>query len=137
MKYKYLGIDYGTKRVGLAVSNGFFAKPISFFLHNHENKSELLNYLKNFIKEHEIKTIVFGYPLKMNGEKGQNCFFIDEIIEKLNKEVEVVKINENLTSKISNQILINANISRSKRKEKIDSMAAQMILNDYLNKIKK
>ena len=84
----------------------------------------------------DVKTVVLGYPLNMNGTVGvraEICLKFKEMLEK-QLNVSVVMEDERLTSVISNQILIEADLSRKKRKKKVDGLAAQIILQSYLDR---
>ena len=116
---RYLGIDLGSKTVGLAISDPTLTIASSFktiFFENEDYESTIDD-IKLIVKENDIGKIVLGLP-------------------KNNIDVPVVIYDERLTSVISNSILIEADMSRKKRKKKVDSIAAQVILQDYLNKEK-
>lgn len=94
--------------------------------------------IKNIIKEYDIRKIILGLPKNMNntlGERAEITTKYKRILEE-NTNIPVIFFDERLTSVISNSILIEADISRKKRKKKVDSIAAQIILQDYLNKEK-
>ena len=94
--------------------------------------------IKNIIKEYDIQKIILGLPKNMNntlGERAEITTRYKRILEE-NTNIPVIFFDERLTSVISNSILIEADISRKKRKKKVDSIAAQIILQDYLNKEK-
>lgn len=138
---KVLGLDLGSKTLGVAVSDslGLIANPIGTykFLENH--LQEALEYVKILVAEHGIKKIVLGLPKNMDGSigfQGQYALkFKDMIIEAT--ALDVVMIDERLTSKIANQAMLSADLSRKKRKTKIDKLAATIILQSYLDSIPK
>ena len=133
---RYLGIDLGSKTVGLAMSDTTLTiastyKTIFF-------KDEDYNSTINEIKEYNITKIILGLPKNMNntlGERAEITLKYKELLEK-STDLPVIMFDERLTSVISNSILIEADMSRKKRKKKVDSIAAQIILQDYLNKEK-
>lgn len=137
---RYLGIDLGSKTVGLAISDttltiAFSLKTIFF---KDEDYLSTIDEIKNIIKEYDIQKIILGLPKNMNntlGERAEITTKYKRILEE-NTNIPVIFFDERLTSVISNSILIEADISRKKRKKKVDSIAAQIILQDYLNKEK-
>ena len=94
--------------------------------------------IEETVKEYDIQKIILGLPKNMNntlGERAEITTKYKRILEE-NTNIPVIFFDERLTSVISNSILIEADISRKKRKKKVDSIAAQIILQDYLNKEK-
>ena len=103
-----------------------------------EDYNSTINEIKDLIKEYNISIIILGLPKNMNntlGERAEITLKYKELLEK-STDLPVIMFDERLTSVISNSILIEADISRKKRKKKVDSIAAQIILQDYLNKEK-
>ena len=103
-----------------------------------EDYLSTIDEIKNIIKEYDIQKIILGLPKNMNntlGERAEITTKYKRILEE-NTNIPVIFFDERLTSVISNSILIEADISRKKRKKKVDSIAAQIILQDYLNKEK-
>ena len=92
--------------------------------------------LKNIIKKENITKIVLGLPKNMNNTLGQRASITLEFKNKLEKElgIEVIMEDERLTSVISNNVLIQASMSRKKRKKKVDGMASVIILQSYLDR---
>lgn len=137
---RYLGIDLGSKTVGLAMSDPTATIASSFktiFFSNEDYKSTIPE-IKQIVTDYNIKKIILGLPKNMNntlGERAEITLKYKELLEE-NISVPVELLDERLTSVISNSILIEADISRKKRKKKVDSIAAQIILQDYLNKEK-
>lgn len=103
-----------------------------------EDYNSTINEIKDIIKENNITKIILGLPKNMNntlGERAEITLKYKELLEK-STGLPVIMFDERLTSVISNSILIEADMSRKKRKKKVDSIAAQIILQDYLNKEK-
>ena len=103
-----------------------------------EDYNSTINEIKDIIKEYNITKIILGLPKNMNntlGERAEITLKYKELLEK-STDLPVIMFDERLTSVISNSILIEADMSRKKRKKKVDSIAAQIILQDYLNKEK-
>lgn len=137
---RYLGIDLGSKTVGLAMSDTTLtiASTYKTIFFKDEDYNSTINEIKDIIKEYNITKIILGLPKNMNntlGERAEITLKYKELLEK-STGIPVIMFDERLTSVISNSILIEADMSRKKRKKKVDSIAAQIILQDYLNKEK-
>ena len=137
---RYLGIDLGSKTVGLAMSDTTLtiASTYKTIFFKDEDYNSTINEIKDIIKEYNITKIILGLPKNMNntlGERAEITLKYKELLEK-STDLPVIMFDERLTSVISNSILIEADMSRKKRKKKVDSIAAQIILLDYLNKEK-
>lgn len=135
---RYLGLDLGSKTLGIAISDysNTIASVVKTIRFSDENYQSLIEPLGNIVKENDIQKVVLGYPLNMNGTVGMRaeiCLDFKKMIEEqLNVSVDME--DERLTSVISNQILIEADLSRKKRKKKVDGLAAQLILQSYLDR---
>lgn len=136
---RYLGLDIGKKSCGIALSD-----PLNITAQGKENFSfpekdwdKLIDRIKYYLKEYDIAKIIIGYPTYPSGDKSETTYMIEEVeqilINKLN--IEIVRINENGTTKRAEELMIKAGLSRSKRKEYKDQIAAQLILEDYLKLI--
>ena len=136
---KYLGLDLGSRTLGTAISDNTGLIATSYKTIRHDEEYErLLFEVKNIVEELKIDAIVLGFPKNMNNTLGERAGITTKykrILEE-NTNIPVIFFDERLTSVISNSILIEADISRKKRKKKVDSIAAQIILQDYLNKEK-
>ena len=131
---KYLGIDFGIKKSGVSISDS--NKLISFPLETIETKN-LLDYIKQISIDENIEIIVIGKPLKLNNE----IHGLEEEIVKFIKSlknylpnIQVERIDERFTSKISKQIIINSGVGKKNRRDKliIDKISASLILESYL-----
>ena len=136
-----LGLDLGSKTLGIAISDrtNFIASVYTTLFFKDENYQSLIDPLKDIILKEDIGVLVLGLPKNMNNSLGTRAMITLEFKELLEKEfsLPVVMEDERLTSVISNNILISANISRNKRKKKVDGMAAELILQGYLDKQRK
>lgn len=136
---RYLGLDLGSRTLGMAVSDalGMIASSYKIVRHNEEY-DRLLEEVQSTVEEKKIEAIVLGLPKNMNntiGPKGELSFQFKEKLE--NKlGIPVFLEDERLTTKQAENILINNDTSRKKRKKVIDSMAATIILQSYLDKNK-
>ena len=135
---RYLGLDLGSKTLGIAISDpsNTIASVLKTLRFSDEEYQSLIEPLKEIVNENKIQQIVLGYPLNMNGTVGMRaeiCLNFKKMLEE-QLDVSVVMEDERLTSVISNQILIQADLSRKKRKKKVDGLAAQIILQSYLDR---
>ena len=133
---RYLGLDLGTKTLGVALSDksGFIA---SFYKNISYNDMDiLLEQIKNIAEEKEVKKIILGFPKNMNnsiGERAEETILFKNKLEELIK-IEVILEDERLTTKVAESLLIKADMSRIKRKKVIDGLSAVIILQSYLDR---
>ncbi|MEQ6378350.1 Holliday junction resolvase RuvX [Bacillaceae bacterium S4-13-58] len=134
---KILGLDVGTKTIGVAVSDdlGWTAQGVTT-IHWAENQpTPALKELQQLIDEYGAEKIVVGLPKNMNGTvgpRGEACIRFSEKIER-DLDIPVVLWDERLTTMAAERVLLSADVSRAKRKKVIDKMAASMILQGYLD----
>jgi len=137
---RYLGIDLGSKTIGLSLSDDTLtiASVYKTIFFNNEDYSSTINEIKEIVEDNNVKKIVIGFPKNMNNTLGERALITLEYKELLEKnlDIEVILMDERLTSVISNSVLIEADLSRKKRKKKVDGVAAQIILQSYLDKEK-
>ena len=135
---KVMGLDYGKARIGVALSDimGFLASPYSTLKRTTiENDIE---YLKKIINEFDVKTVVVGLPIEMSGNKGAIAQDTEEFAEILKREanVEIVFVDERLSSFEAEEQLKLTIKSWEKRKQLLDQVAASIILQSYLDRKK-
>ena len=132
---RYIGLDLGTKTVGISLSNGIIATNYMTLRHNEEYEKMAMAVTK-IVFEKKIDKIVLGFPKNMNNTVGERANITLEFKKMLedNTNLEVILEDERLTSKVANDVLINASTSRKKRKEKVDGMASVIILQSYLDR---
>ena len=134
---KYLGLDLGSRTLGVAVStSGIYASDLKVIRHNEEY-DRLINEVKALVDEYKIDVIVLGLPKNMNnsiGEKGNLSISFKKKKKKATGK-EVVLEDERLTTVIATNSLISTDNSRKKRKKVVDSVAATIILQSYLDRI--
>ena len=130
-----LAIDFGEKRIGLAVTDplNIFAYPLSTL----QNDSKFWNSLSKIISEYSVVRIVLGYPLKESGEQSSSTKMVITFKEELEKRISlpVELVDERYSSDIAKQRIIASVSSKKKRRDKslLDKNAAAVILEDYLN----
>ena len=132
---RYMGLDLGTKTLGISLSSGIIASVYGTLRHNEEY-DRIANEVKDLAIEKKIDVIVLGFPKNMNntiGERAEITLKFKEKLEELTK-LPVIMEDERLTSKVANDVLISADTSRKKRKERVDGMASVIILQSYLDR---
>ncbi|MEA3356745.1 MAG: Holliday junction resolvase RuvX [Candidatus Bipolaricaulota bacterium] len=131
-----LGIDYGRKRLGLALSdeNGILASPLSVY--QRRGLEQDLSSLDRLVKENGAGNIIIGLPLNMDGSKGKMAMEVLSFSDRLSKRLElpVSTFDERYTSLEAERVLQEASLSRKKRKIARDSLAAVLILQGWLDK---
>ena len=134
---RYLGLDLGNRTCGIAVSDpmGIIATSIETVRFSEKNLQKCLECVIIYIREKNAQKIVLGYPINMNGTLGPQSEYVLEFKKMLEEAVnlEVILYDERLTSVEVNKIMISADLSRNKRKTKVDTLAATLILQSYLD----
>jgi len=132
---RVLGVDYGMRRVGIAVSDslGVVATPTCKL--EVQSLTDAVRQTAELVVEKNVDKVVVGLPLHMNGSKGELAETAEKFASKLESHsgVEVVTWDERLTSAEAERVLLQADTSRKKRKQVIDKMAAQIMLQSYLD----
>jgi putative holliday junction resolvase len=133
---RYLGLDYGTKTLGLSLSDSTMLIASSLKVIRYNSIDELFTMLDNVIKEYKIDGFVLGYPLNMDGtfsDRTRQTLEFKKDLEKRYK-IEVNLMDERLTTVQAEKMLIKNDTTRRKRKEVIDKLASTIILQSYLDK---
>ncbi len=133
---RYLGLDLGTKTVGVAISDktNTIATNLKVIRYNDNNYDAMLKEINDLILKYQITCVVLGLPKNMDNSLGFASQRSIEFKEKLAKltDVEIVLLDERLTTVQAENILLSADLSRKKRKKVIDGVAATIILDTYL-----
>jgi putative Holliday junction resolvase len=136
---RILGLDYGEKRIGVAVCDelGITAQGLPTLIRRTQKHD--LEVLNRWIQQYSIEKIVIGYPLRLDGSEGIQCEKVKRFALLLEKNflLPVMKWPETLSTKEAEEILISSGIRWRKRKEKVDRLAACLILQSYLDQISK
>src|ERR1043166_9193534 len=132
---RVLAIDHGAKRMGIALSDdtASIAQPLEFI--PAEPFADFLNRLKQILAEKQVAQILVGMPRNMDGSYGPAALKVQEFVAVL-KEPIVIPIktwDERLTSAQANRMLIQADVRRDKRKQRVDAAAAAILLQSYLD----
>ncbi len=134
---KVLGLDLGTRTLGIAISDNsrWYAHGLENFTFEPGNYKKALEHVIEICKKENIIEIALGLPLNMNGtmsERAESSMRFKGQLEELNPELKITMIDERWTTKIATNRLLEANLSRGKRKKVIDQQAAVVILESYL-----
>ncbi|MFQ8988531.1 MAG: Holliday junction resolvase RuvX, partial [Intestinibacter sp.] len=134
---RYIGLDLGTKTLGVAVSDmtGTIASAITTLRFSENNPSEIMDDLTKIIDEYKVGAIVIGLPKNMNNSLGFAAERTKSFVKILNDtyDIPVYEQDERLSSVSANNVLLQADISRKKRKSKVDMVMATIILQNYLD----
>ena len=137
---RILGLDYGSKTVGVAVSDplGLTAQRLDTIWRKQENKlRQTLARIKELVDEYQAEQIVLGYPKNMNntvGERAEKALEFKEMLEK-RTGLPVIMWDERLTTVEANRTLMEASVRRENRKQYLDQLAAVFILQGYLDSL--
>ena len=137
---RILGLDYGSKTVGVAVSDplGLSAQKVETIWRKQENKlRRTLARIEELIAEYEVEKIVLGFPKNMNntvGERAEKALEFGEMLKK-RTGLEVIMWDERLTTVEADRTLIEAGVRRENRKQYLDGIAAVFILQGYLDSL--
>jgi len=132
---RILGVDYGEKRIGLAVSDelGLTAQGLPTLI--RKTRKNDLEFLRRCLLDYSVQKIVIGYPVRIDGSEGIQCEKVNRFARWLAETfmLPVTKWPETLTTKEAEEILRTSGIRWRKRKDKVDQLAACLILQDYLD----
>jgi putative holliday junction resolvase len=127
-----IGVDYGTRRVGLAISDplGITARPLEVV-----PRPDLAVRMRELITEYDIETVVVGVPRSLGGGESASTVGARLLGEQLGADtgLEVVYVDERFTSKMAEEALVESGMKRRKRRETVDKVAAAIILQTYLD----
>ena len=135
---RILGIDYGRKRTGVAVTDTL--KIVASNLATVPTHT-LMQFIMDYIAREPVERIVVGLPTQLNGEPSESMKYITPFVNRLRKQLPadlpVVMYDERFTSTIAHQAMIDGGMKKSDRRDKsrVDAIAATIILNDYLQSI--
>jgi len=131
---KYLGVDFGLKRIGLSITDQekIFAFPLTTIEFNGA-----FDFLKNLFLKEEVSKVVIGYPKRLSGVDSDIESSIKIFIKKFNKQfpaIEIERFDERFTSKLASKAIVSSGLGKKKRSDKslIDKVSAAIILQDYL-----
>lgn len=136
---RIMGLDFGSKTVGVAVSDSLLltAQGVEIIRRKEENKlRQTLARIEELIVDYEVEEIVLGLPKNMNATEGARVELTNEFREKLERRtgLPVVMWDERLTTVAADKIMMEAGVRRENRKEYVDKIAATLILQGYLDR---
>lgn len=131
---RILAIDYGRKRVGIAVTDPM--QMIANSLTTVHSK-DIWDFLANYLQKEDVECIVIGYPKQMNNQASEAVRFINPFIKRLNKlypDMKIELVDERFTSKMAHQTMLDAGLKKKARQNKalVDTISATIILQSYL-----
>ena len=134
---RYIGLDLGSRTLGVSLSDpsGIIASSHTIIRHNEEYE-RLIDDVSKIVDEYKVEKIVLGLPKNMNGTigpKGELSYKFKEMLEE-KIGLEVILVDERLSTVEATNLLIKNDTSRKKRKKVVDSLAATIILQSYLDK---
>lgn len=137
---KLIGLDLGSKTLGIAISDelGFLARALETFRFADDAYDLAADYVCNICKKEKVDTVVLGLPKHMNGDQGiraQISYDFKNMLEK-KANLKVILEDERLTTILVDKAMISGKVRRNDRRQKKDEMAAVVILQNYLDKIK-
>ena len=137
---RYLGLDLGTRTLGISISDTTktIASALKTIRFNENDYDSIIDEIGKIINDYQISKIVLGFPKNMNNTVGERCVTTIQFQEKLINAfgIDVVLQDERLTTVEATKYMLEADVSRKNRKKKIDSVAANIILQTYLDKEK-
>ncbi len=129
-----MGVDFGTRRIGIALSDGLrvAAHPFAVL----DANSSVHRRLAALIAAEEVNTVVVGLPVSLDGREGKSAVKARRFADRMRSvtDVEVVMYDERLTTRIAESVLLDAGTSRTKRRRQVDKVAAAVMLQGYLDK---
>ena len=137
---RILGIDYGETRVGIAITDGLniTVQGLGTIQRNNSDKV-ILRKLDEILEEYEVDTIVVGMPLNMDGSISERAKITQEFVHKLKckyNKIKIETIDERLTTVAAHRTMNFLDVNKHKKKNIVDTISAEYILETYLNKIK-
>jgi putative Holliday junction resolvase len=133
---RWLGLDLGSKRIGVALSDplGITAQPLTV-LQSAGTQKDIIA-IGELVNQHEVTQVIVGLPLNMDGTESSTTQKVREFTSKLSQKlnVPVFFVDERLTSKQAERAMIEGDVRREKRREKIDKVAAALLLQSALEK---
>lgn len=134
-----MGLDFGSKTVGVAVSDPLFlaASPVEIIRRDHPNKlRKTLARIEALILEYDVGKIILGNPLMLSGDEGERVRLTNEFADSLRRRtgLEVIMEDERLTTVEADEIMDEAGVPGNEHKKYVDMIAAQLILQSYMNR---
>ena len=134
-RHRKMGVDYGDKRIGVAFTDDLNIICSPYEVYKNVGVQDALKHLDKLIKEFNVDEVAMGLPLNMDGTEGERAILHREFGRQLAElsGVKVHFVDERLTSAEAEELLIESGVRREKRKEIIDKLSAQIILQSFMN----
>lgn len=132
---RVMGLDVGEKRIGVALSDPLMLTAQGIESYTRRTEAQDIQYLKDLMAEKDVDTLVVGLPMNMNGTLGPQAEYTQAFAEKLSTaaNVPLEYFDERLSSAAANRTLLEADVSRKKRRKVVDKLAAVNILQGYMD----
>lgn len=136
---RYMALDVGDVRIGVAISDELGSTSLPHSVIERTNDAEVLKKITDIISQYKIDVLVVGNPINMDGTVGARSKKTEQFYNYIKKRINIKSLmfDERLTTLAAQRILLDADVSRKKRKEVIDKLAAQQILYSYIENTKK
>ncbi len=136
---RLLGLDFGKKRIGVAICDELGMTAQGLAVIERKNKKRDLETIAHYIRSYNVEKIIIGYPLRLDGTPGLQCEEVDRFILSLESliSIPIIRWDETLSTKDAEEILRTANVKAKKRKTVVDKIAAGMILRRYMDSLEK
>ena len=134
---RILGLDYGSRRIGVAICDELGMTAHGLATIARRNREADLDTIAELVRHHDVERIVIGYPLRLDGSEGIQCEKINRFIRRLEmrSSIPVIRWDEALSTKEAEELLRRRGIHREKRREVVDRVAASVILQGYLDAV--
>ena len=137
---KIIGLDLGSRTLGIAISDelGFLARALETYRFPDDEYNLAAGYISNLCEKEKVSTVVLGLPKHMNGDQGiraQISYDFKAMLEEKGN-LKVILVDERLTTVLVDKAMISGNVRRNDRRQKKDEMAAVVILQNYLDKMR-
>ena len=134
---RVLGIDYGEKRLGFAVSDDMEVVATPLAVYTRKKKGDDVKAVLRICRERNIERIVLGHPLNMDGSSGPAVEKVDQFATRLREQtdIEIEFWDERMSTISAERVLIEGDMRRERRKQVVDKLAAQIILQNYLDAV--
>ena len=132
-----MGLDIGSVTVGVSLSDGLKMIASSYTVIRYENEDEaLFKKIVEIIKEQEVDEVIVGMPYHMNGDFSEGCSRTRRFEEKIKEliDIKIVEVDERMSKVSAHNALLTFDVSRKKRKQVVDKVAATVILQSYLDR---
>ncbi len=145
MKARIMALDVGTRRIGVAVSDDAQRMALPLETVDARSPRRAAERIAELIADYDVVVLVVGWPLEMSGREGRAVDRVRDLVEVLEdvldeqqiEQIEIRRWDERLTTSAADRLLIDADVSRRRRKEAIDQVAASKILEGYLASVDK